>query len=470
MITWVRKSARLRLFLMLGGDLALVWVVYRLSWVFRTYFELPFSQARIPPERYYVSDIHHYWPVLLLSQVIFLYFFGLYDYSQMRRRGWLLNVPVALALQAISIAAFYFFIGDNIYPRSIFPVFWLFNCVSSAVWRLGLFQTFERAARRRVLIVGNNPNARSVIGEIERHPWMGYEIIGLIGEQAAAARSNGPIAGKYPILGSRDDLAAVVERHRIDEIILAPDSTAWQDRLIDSLTKWDQIPAQILLVPSTFEMLISKTQHLKIRDIPLVEVVRDPFQGPAIYLKQVLDVLLAVVVAIAALPVAVMAALLIYLDTGRPILFVQSRVGKGQRAFDVHKFRTMQVGAESASGATLAAHDDRRRTRVGAVLRKLRIDELPQLINILRGEMSFVGPRPERPEFVNDFLRSIPGYAERFRMKPGITGLAQVHGDYHTSAENKLRYDLVYIYNYSLWMDLRIIVETIKTLIGRAGV
>ena len=134
------------------------------------------------------------------------------------------------------------------------------------------------------------------------------------------------------------------------------------------------------------------------------------------------------------------------------------------------KFRTMQVGAERSTGPVLASENDPRVTWLGRYLRAARLDELPQLWNVLRGDMSFVGPRPERPEFVGQFQQDIHGYAERFMVRPGLTGYAQVNGEYHTSAPTKLKYDLAYIYNRSLWLDLKILSETVKVMLTRQGI
>ena len=136
----------------------------------------------------------------------------------------------------------------------------------------------------------------------------------------------------------------------------------------------------------------------------------------------------------------------------------------------MYKLRTMVDGAEVETGPVLASRADERVTWVGRFLRDSRVDEIPQLLNVLNGTMSLVGPRPERPEFAGEFLRTIPGYAERLQVNPGLTGLAQINGEYHTTPEYKLKYDLAYIYNYSLWLDMRIVAETIKVMLTRRGI
>jgi lipopolysaccharide/colanic/teichoic acid biosynthesis glycosyltransferase len=162
-------------------------------------------------------------------------------------------------------------------------------------------------------------------------------------------------------------------------------------------------------------------------------------------------------------------ALAIKLKSPGPALYTQQRVGKNQKTFTLYKFRTMVENAETATGPVLAQDGDDRITGVGRFLRKYRLDELPQVFNVLKGDMSFVGPRPERPFFVKRFNKSIPGYSERFKVKPGVTGLAQVNGSYATTPGNKLKYDLIYIYNQSIFLDLKIFLSTIKVVLTASG-
>ena len=157
------------------------------------------------------------------------------------------------------------------------------------------------------------------------------------------------------------------------------------------------------------------------------------------------------------------------LTDGLPITYSQERSGKNLKPFRVHKLRTMIKDAEMHSGAVLAEEDDPRVTHVGRFLRRARIDELPQLFNIIKGEMSFIGPRPERPVFVDQFCDEIPGYRERFNVKPGVTGLAQVSGGYATTPERKLKYDLIYMYHQDLAMDTQIVVETLRVVLTGRG-
>jgi lipopolysaccharide/colanic/teichoic acid biosynthesis glycosyltransferase len=207
--------------------------------------------------------------------------------------------------------------------------------------------------------------------------------------------------------------------------------------------------------------------HLRLYDIPLIEVIKHPEVTVS---KRFFDVILAACVAVVSIPILFISCLSILVFMGRPIFFKQERVGKNQTIFTIYKFRTMINDAEVETGPILADESDERVTPLGRWLRKYRFDELPQLYNILRGDMSFVGPRPERPYFVQQFLNQVTGYGERFKALPGLTGLAQVNGGYATHPENKLKYDLAYIYNHSFWFDLKILIETLKVILtGRVN-
>ena len=319
--------------------------------------------------------------------------------------------------------------------------------------------------RRRVLVVGTNAAAAEVIDTIRVQHWLGMDIVGAVsgdGASAAALRD-------VPLLGPREELPALCARHDVDEVIIASEHS-WQDRLLDSLSRPQGPRARVCVVPSPYEILIGRPEHLRLHDIPLIEVIREPATGGASAAKRLFDVVLALVLLVAALPVMLLVALAIRLTSRGPVLYTQSRVGKDGRPFTMVKFRTMHVAAERTTGPVLAAENDPRVTWLGRSLRAARLDELPQLWNVLVGDMSFVGPRPERPEFVGRYEREIQGYAERLKVRPGLTGYAQVNGEYHTSAPTKLKYDLAYIYNRSLWLDLKILSETVKVMLTRRGI
>jgi lipopolysaccharide/colanic/teichoic acid biosynthesis glycosyltransferase len=185
--------------------------------------------------------------------------------------------------------------------------------------------------------------------------------------------------------------------------------------------------------------------------------------------KRAIDVLFATIALVVTSPVLLVAAVAIAIGDGFPVSYSQERVGRTMKPFRIHKLRTMVKDAEEMTGPVLAQENDPRVTRVGGFLRKFRLDEIPQLANIIKGEMSFVGPRPERPYFVERHLAETPGYRERFNVRPGVTGLAQVSGGYATTPERKLKYDLIYMYHQTLAMDAQIVAETLRVVLTGRG-
>ena len=227
--------------------------------------------------------------------------------------------------------------------------------------------------------------------------------------------------------------------------------------------------SSVLLLPGPWESLLGRTRYRWISDLPLIEVVGD---GKSLIspVKRVGDLVGGSLLLILAMPILLLAVVAVRLTSSGPAFFRQPRVGRDQRPFTLLKLRTMHLGAERAGEEILADVDDPRRTPVGGCLRRTGIDEIPQLWNVVRGDMSLVGPRPERPGFVDTYLKQVTGYAERFAVRPGVTGLAQVNGDYHSSPANKLRYDLAYIANAGLWLDLSILLRTVKIVLASSGV
>ena len=226
----------------------------------------------------------------------------------------------------------------------------------------------------------------------------------------------------------------------------------------------------VLLLPGPFESLIGRMRYRWVNDLPLIEVVRETEWRINWPLKRLLDLLAGSLLLLLASPAAAASAPAVRATSPGEILYRQTRVGHGQKVFTLYKFRTMRRDAEADSGEVLAQPGDPRLTSIGAFLRRFRLDEIPQLFNVLQGTMSLVGPRPERPGFVQRYLKEVPGYAERFSLAPGLTGLAQVNGDYYSSPQNKLRYDLAYMANWTLWLDVSILLRTVKIVLTSRGV
>jgi exopolysaccharide biosynthesis polyprenyl glycosylphosphotransferase len=336
----------------------------------------------------------------------------------------------------------------------------------SAVDRLG------HRLERRVALVGSGEAAREIAAALRLHSGHGLRVAGYIRlpHETAAVASEETAGGLGPCLGSPAELPELLASGAIDDIILADSGDSWQTRLIDGLAGTRPDRTNVLLLPGPFESLIGRMRYRWVHDLPLIEVVRESEWRISRPLKRLLDLAAGALLLLLALPVLALCAAAVQLTSPGPVLYRQVRVGRGQRPFTLWKLRTMRVDAEAESGEVLAQPDDPRLTPIGALLRRFRLDEIPQLVNVLQGAMSLVGPRPERPGFVQRYLREVPGYAERFSLPPGLTGLAQVNGDYHSSPQNKLRYELAYLANQSLWLDLSILLRTVKIVLTSRGV
>ncbi len=454
------------------ADLLWAGIAYGIAFSLRVYLSFPLTADFLPASRF--TEVGHPLLLLLGTQVAGLYFFGLYDQPALTQRARLATrVATALGLQLLATAAWYFFRGDLSFPRSVLVVFWLLNTLGIIGVRLWASHRLGHSSPVRVLLIGMAQDVRMFLSSLtDLHPSPSLEVVGAIGLEAAICPTQE--TEDIPWLGSIDSLSQVLEQVEIDEVILLS-SASWKDTFVDRLLN---LPSghmaserpRVLVVPSVYDILVGRVSSVRLHDVPLVEVLKNPREEMAFVVKSVSDRLLAGVLLVLCLPLVGVAAGLVKLSSSGPMLYRQRRVGRHGKEFTLYKLRTMVNEAEARTGPVLARSDDSRVTPVGRLLRATRIDEIPQLFNVLNGSMSLVGPRPERPEFVAEFQQTIPGYAERLQVKPGLTGLAQVNGEYHTTPEYKLKYDLAYIYNYSLWLDVRVLTETVKVILTRRGV
>jgi exopolysaccharide biosynthesis polyprenyl glycosylphosphotransferase len=453
--------------MLVTGDLVVAPVAYLTAFALRTLVPFPFTQDYLPPIRF--AEVAHHWPEMLAAQLLVLYLLGLYETRALTNpRDHLAPIGTAAVLQALLLVAVYFFRQDLAFPRSVLLVHATLNGCLLAGWRVACRPLMGRYPRHRVLVVGTGTGATEVIETIRTQHWLGMDIVGAVATNGTRPVLTGG-AADVPVVGSRDELPALCEHYDADEVIIVSEG-AWQDRLLDALSRWPGDRAQIYVVPSPYEILIGRREHLRLHDIPLLEVLHDEPTAGGAAVKRGFDAALAALLLVVTLPIMALVALALLVTSGPPVIFRQTRVGKDGSPFTIYKFRTMQHGAEETTGPVLAVENDPRVTMLGRLLRATRLDELPQLWNVLRGDMSFVGPRPERPEFVSQYEADIQGYRERFKVRPGLTGYAQVNGEYHTSPTTKLKYDLAYMYNRSIWLDLKILSETAKVILTRRGV
>ncbi len=319
------------------------------------------------------------------------------------------------------------------------------------------------------MILGTGQLALELARELTRRGDLGMKLEGFVGT-AAAVDQNERVFG-FPVLGPTGEMEAIARQCGISKIIVALEDRRGALPTRELVT----LRVQGVRVDDAPTALSALTGRISLRAVnPSWFVFSDGFHRSKWidFLKRVMDLAAATIGLIVSMPIMIVVALLVRLESKGPIIFRQTRVGRMGKCFEVLKFRSMSVDAEKANGAQWASENDPRVTRVGKLLRKYRLDELPQFINVIRGEMSFVGPRPERPYFVNELRKTIPYYDERHSVRPGLTGWAQVQYSYGSSIEdafNKLEYDLFYLQNMSLTFDFAISFQTIRIVFGGHG-
>jgi len=456
-MTAARRASSFRAVAVVGDVAIAVGSLYA-AFFLRANVSIPGTVKLLPAE----SVRFTLWNILIVAavQVFSLSLLGLYrDHERFREPLLRLLLP-ALSVELVTLAAIYFLAQPYSFPRSVLVLYLIINGALLAFWREALDRLFPQP-RRRAIIVGRGPAAGLIADTVRRHSWTGVELVGVLG-------GGGESAHGLPDLGSPERLAQVVDEHAIDEVILTPEAPSWRDRLPERIP--DGFSADLLVWPSPFETLIGRLRFRIVGDLPLLEARVRPLEGAGALAKRAFDAAVSAAALLLLLPGLLLAAALVAVTSPGGIFYRQTRVGRDGRPFELWKLRTMRQGAEIETGAVLATPDDPRVTAIGRSLRAARIDEIPQLWNVLRGDMSLVGPRPERPEFAERLAATVPGWALRHAARPGLTGLAQISGEYSTEPEIKLRYDLAYLNNWSFGLDLAILLRTLPVVLTRRGI
>ncbi len=387
------------------------------------------------------------------------------------RRRTFRAVTAAALLGLVAYMAIYFTSEPNSLPRRGVAAFLVLGYLFTLLWRMLYIQIFT-APRflHRVLLVGAGSTGQALLKVISDLWPPPYYLAGLIDDDPEKQATD--LYG-YKVLGSSDTLLEIVERENISDIIVAI-SGFMRSRMFQSLLDAQTLGVQITRMPVAYEELLGRVpvNHLE-ADWMLRNFVDEARVGAFYRLgKRLLDVIGGLIGVAILVVIGPFIALAILIEDGSPVVFQQLRAGQGNRPYKIYKFRTMVTNAEKEGQPQLAKENDDRTTRVGRILRKTHLDEWLQFVNVLRGEMSLVGPRPERPEFVEHFQEEIPFYRARLLVKPGIAGWAQIHFAYAATMEEmvmKLEYDLYYIKHRNLWLDIVIILRTIATVIGFRG-
>jgi sugar transferase (PEP-CTERM system associated) len=400
-----------------------------------------------------------------------LYYTDLYDDPRVGgdRRELLVRLLHALGATALILSVLYFWFPTLVIGRGVFAVAAMLVTAFVVGWRVA-FAWFTRriGPRERLLIVGRSPTGLDLARELYKREDLGIEIVGFVDPDPA--RIGEPVINPG-VIGTIDDIPAIVRARRVDRVVVdladargkLPMGKLLEMRLdgiaFEHLTSlYEEYTGKIAVENLRPSWLIFSSGFCKTRALLAV--------------KRGIDVIVAAVGLVCALPVLLVVAVLVKAGSKGPALYWQERVGQRGRLFKLYKIRTMRHDAEAGTGPVWAQPGDARVTGIGRQLRRTRLDELPQLWNVLVGDMSLVGPRPERPEFVSGLTRQVPFYGQRHVVKPGVTGWAQVRYAYGASVEDameKLQYDLFYIKNMSIALDLFIIFETFKAVVRRRG-
>ena len=314
----------------------------------------------------------------------------------------------------------------------------------------------------RVILVGTNSTAQRVYETISDNPGLGYVIEGYFSLNGAGQMQN--TSAKF--IGPVVDVPTYAADHATDIILVALDSKD-HPVLFDLVRRCEGLNTEIMMVPDLLEMMTSQVRIKDVEGIPFIRIKTTPMSAWNQILKRTFDLVVAFVVLILVSPVFLLLAALVKLTSPGPVLYLQERVGLDGNPFQVMKFRSMKIGAETTTGPIWAKKADPRTTGLGRFMRRFSLDELPQLFNVLKGEMSLVGPRPERPHFVEQFKKDVPKYLDRHRVKTGMTGWAQVNGLRGADAtiEERTKFDVYYVENWSLVFDLKIILKTIRAVL-----
>lgn len=448
--------------------LSLYW---RLRWEYGTTFEEVTSNS---------WDMARILIVTFLCQFIF-YLFGLYDISTARsRRDLFASIVQAVAVAWMILGLIFLLIprmlfgyndqgGEASYAKGVPIMSLMITLFLMFIWRVVIHWLLSHPAlSERILIVGTGPSAVELAREVLSRRDLGYRVVGFVSEDETEV---GRSLFNPSVVGVVNDLNEIVEREKVDRVVVAlPDRRGHLP--VDQLLQLRlQGGAVIEEGTALYERVTGRISVEMLRPSWIIFSGGSKRSRIWMTVRRALNVLIAIVGIILSSPLWLITAIAIKLESPGPVFYRQERVGKNGRLFTIIKFRSMREDAEK-SGPVWAAKDDDRTTRVGRFIRKVRIDELPQFINLLKGEMAFVGPRPERPFFVEQLSELVTFYSQRHLVEPGVTGWAQVRYDYGASVEDaiqKLQYDLYYIKNASLLFDLWIMLESIKIILFGRG-
>ncbi|MEA2558608.1 MAG: hypothetical protein QOH06_112 [Acidobacteriota bacterium] len=452
----------------LAGDLGATLAAFLTAWVLRFHIEVIPVTKSVPEFEPYLRLL----PFILAIWPVVFYFHGLYQSRRGKSRvDEVLTVAVAVLLATVLLLVVIFLYrppspdgGYFTYSRAYLGLFALADFLFVATARMILRSVLLRIRQsnnnlQRILVVGAGLLGREITQKLLAHRELGFEVVGFLDDDAGKVGSS--VLG-VPVLGTLRQAEEVLAVARIDQVFIALPLEAHR-KMLQMLELMARECVEVKLVPDVLQYATLQATLEDVDGTPVINLSQVPLQGWNSMVKRSMDLLIAAAALVVLVPFLPLVALAIWLEDRGPIFYRQERMGLDGKPFMIVKFRSMRINAEATSGPVWAIKDDPRRTRIGTFLRHWSFDELPQIWNVLMGDMSIIGPRPERPTFVREFKHKIPRYMLRHRVKAGITGWAQVHGwRGNTSIKKRIQYDLYYIQNWSLKLDFKILWMTVR--------
>lgn len=408
-------------------------------------------------------------PIVLLWPFIFKNL-GLYKPRRISSHlSEMFDIIKACSIAVIILISSTYLIMHDAFSRLVFIYFWFISVLTLIVERW-IFREIMRIIRRKgynlrhVLIVGAGDLGGRISRKINENPWTGLTVTGYIDDsKKAEERVEG---GK--ILGRTREIKQIINEYGIDQVFIALPLKSYSRIMYIVEALKDEV-VTVRVVPDIYQAMTLNASVEEFDGMPLINLTESPMHGWNIIVKRSFDIILSIFAIILISPLMLLIVIVLKATSRGPIFFSQERMGLDGRTFNILKFRSMKVDAEVETGAVWASENDPRRTKLGTFLRATSLDELPQFFNVLKGDMSIVGPRPERPVFINEFKKNIPKYMLRHKVKAGITGWAQVNGwRGNTCLEKRIECDIYYIENWSIWFDIKIMCLTVwKGLINK---
>ncbi|MGB7062341.1 MAG: undecaprenyl-phosphate glucose phosphotransferase [Candidatus Zixiibacteriota bacterium] len=454
-------------FLLFLADVLVIFCAFSLAYWVRFYS--PFTE--ILPVTKGIPPLSFYFYGSIFVALVWVAAFNAYGlYKSGRPRGafdefYLLAKSATLGF--LVVLAFTFFYRGTSYSRATLIASWILGIVLLYAERR-IMARLERGFMKRgygvknAVIVGTGEMGLSLYRRWKENPQLGYQLVGLVEARENDGSTDPGYPPDTPVLGTVDDLFRIIGEKNVELVILAL-PLSYHNKIMEIILGCEDLKVEFQIVPDMVEIMAARAKVVSFDGVPLISLGRTPLEGWSRVLKRFLDVALSSAGLALLSPAFALLGIWIKLDSKGPVFFKQERLGRDGRKFFQYKFRSMMEDAEKQTGPVFAKEDDPRRTKAGAFLRGSNFDELPQLFNVLRGDMSLVGPRPERKFFVDKFKEGIPRYFLRHKVKSGITGWAQVNGlRGNTSIEERTKYDLFYVENWSLAFDIKILFLTLK--------